>query len=299
MKTSGCHCESRFRRGRLAAILVLIIVGAALALPDDKYKIQEKEEIRQTLKFQDPAKPKTLQIDNLFGAIDVQAYDGGEVELVALKTIKAKDQDKIKKAKADVKLDITAEGGGIDIYVDGPFRCQCEGGRGYNWRDFGYEVYFDFVLKVPRKTALTLKTVNGGDVTVKGVEGDFEVSNVNGKVTMESVAGSGKAYTVNGPVKVSFARNPAAKCSFRTVNGDVTLFFRDGLAADFKMKTFNGEAYSDFEVKALPAPPPVRDTVKGHFVYKRDKFSQVRVGQGGPEITCDTLNGDILIKKGI
>lgn len=299
MKTSSRYREPRVRPGRLAAILVLTIAGAALALPDDKYKVQEKEEIRQTLKFQDPSKPKTLQLDNLFGAIEVQAYDGSEVELVAHKTIKAKDQDKIKKAKADVKLDITAEGGGIDIYVDGPFRCQCEGGRGYKWRDFGYQVQFDFILKVPRKTALTLKTVNGGDVMVKGVEGDFEVSNVNGKVTMESVAGSGQAHTVNGPVKVSFIKNPAAGCSFRTVNGDVTLTFRDGLAADFKMKTFNGEAYSDFEVKTLPAPAPVRETVKGHYVYKRDKFSQVRVGQGGPEITCDTLNGDILIKKGI
>jgi len=298
MKIFSRHCEPLLRRGYLKAIPIMMLGFAVLAVSDDKYKIQEKEEIRQTLKFQDTAKPKTLQLDNVFGAIDVQAYDGGEVELVAQKTIKAKDQDKVKKAKAEVKLDITAEGGGIDIYVDGPFRCRGEDGNGYRWRDLGYEVHFDFVLKVPRKTALTLKTVDSGDVTVRGVEGDFEVSNVNGKVTMDGVAGSGKAHTVNGPVKVGFTKNPASNCSFRTVNGDVTLSFRDGLTADFKMKTFNGEAYSDFEVKALPAAPTVKESVKGHFVYKRDKFSQVRVGKGGPEITCDTLNGDILIKKG-
>ena len=274
-------------------------IRSDISAADDKYKVQEKEEIRQILKFQDPAKPRALRLDNVFGAIDVQAYDGGDVELIAQKTIKAKDQDKVKKAKDEVILEITAEGGEIDIYVDGPFRCQCDGNRGIKWRDLGYQVNFDFVLKVPRKTTLTLKTIMGGDVTVKGVEGDFEVSNVNGKVTMDGVAGSGKAGTVNGPVKVGFTKNPASDCSFHTVNGDVTLFFRDGLAADFKMKTFNGEAYSDFEVKALPAAPAVKESVKGRFVYKRDKFSQVRVGKGGPEITCDTLNGDILIKKGI
>jgi len=31
--------------------------------------------------------------------------------------------------------------------------------------------------------------------------------------------------------------------------------------------------------------------------YKFDRFTQVRIGKGGPAIACDTLNGDILIKK--
>ncbi len=31
--------------------------------------------------------------------------------------------------------------------------------------------------------------------------------------------------------------------------------------------------------------------------YKFDRFTQVRIGKGGPAIECDTLNGDILIKK--
>ena len=288
------------KKAILLTFLSLGIAGLALAgksQSEDKYKFEEKDEIRQTLKFQDPAKPKALHVDNVFGSIDVQAYDGSEVELVAHKTIRAKTQDKIQKAKTDVKLDITAEGGDIDIYVDGPFRCQTEDCKGINWRDRGYEVHYDFVLKVPRKTGLALKTVTGGDVTVKGIEADFDVSNDNGKITMENVSGSGAAHTVNGEVKVGFSRNPGANCTFRTVNGDVALSFRDGLSADFKMKTFNGEAYSDFEVKALPSAPAVKASQKGKFVYKRDKFSQVRVGKGGPAITCDTLNGDILIKK--
>jgi hypothetical protein len=66
------------------------------------------------------------------------------------------------------------------------------------------------------------------------------------------------------------------------------------------MKTFNGEAFSDFEVKTLPASTEVkesRDTKGKKFVYKRDRFTQVRIGKGGPAIECDTFNGDILIKK--
>jgi DUF4097 and DUF4098 domain-containing protein YvlB len=292
--------ENFMKKAILLTFLSLGIAGLVFAgksQSENKYKFEEKDEIRQTLKFQDPAKPKALQVDNVFGSIDVQAYDGSEVELVAHKTIRAKTQDKIQKAKTDVKLDITADGGDIDIYVDGPFRCQCQDGKGINWRDRGYEVSFDFILKVPRRTGLTLKTVNGGDVTVKGVENDFDVSNVNGKITMENVSGSGEAHTVNGEVKVGFTKNPGANCSFRSINGDVALSFRDGLSADFKMKTFNGEAFSDFEVKSLPVQAEAKESRNGRFVYKRKGFTRIRIGGGGPEITCDTLNGDILIKK--
>ncbi len=286
------------KRSRIP-ILVLISL-AILGAADSSYKFEEKEQIQKTLKFQDPAKPKMLQLDNVFGGIDVQGYDGNQVELVAHKTIKAKTKDKIQKAKDEVKLDIKESDGAIDIYVDGPFRCQCENGKGLKWRDWGYEVHYDFILKVPRKTGLTLKTVNHGDIAMKGVEGEFDIHNVNGKIEMESVAGSGQAHTVNGRVKAGFSRNPEAACSFRTVNGDVELLFRDGLSADFKMKTFHGEAFSDFEVKALPASSEVkesRDTNSQKFVYKRDRFTRVRIGKGGPAIECDTLNGDILIKK--
>jgi DUF4097 and DUF4098 domain-containing protein YvlB len=280
--------------------VLIIVLLAALAFSESAYKFEEKEQIQKILKFEDPAKPKTLQLDNVFGGIDVQGYDGSQVELVAHKTIKAKTQDKIQKAKEEVKLDIKESGGLIDIYVDGPFRCQCENGKGLKWRDWGYEVHYDFILKVPRQTSLTLKTVNHGDIAVKGVEGAFDINNVNGKIEMEGLAGSGEAHTVNGRVKAGFSRNPDADCSFRTVNGDVELSFREGLSADVKMKTFNGEAFSDFEFKALPASAEVKQSQapnKTKFVYKRNRFTQVRIGKGGPAITCDTLNGDILIKK--
>ena len=285
------------------AAIATAVLGLALAGPQpapqdsNKYPIEEKDSIRQILKFKDPAGRHEVKLDNVFGAIDVQGTDGTEVELSARKTIRAKSREKVEQAKADVKLDIRTESGTIDIYVDGPFRCQTRDCQGIKDRDLGYEVHYDFVLKVPRAVALTLKTVTGGDIAVRGVEGDFQVSNVNGKVALDGVAGTGEARTVNGGLRVGFARNPKASCSFKTINGDVELAFRDGLSADFKMKTFNGEAFSDFEVKSLPLQAVAPETKNGRFIYKRNGFSRIRIGGGGPEITCDTMNGDILIKK--
>jgi hypothetical protein len=288
---------------KITALFVLLAAGglsifAAGPAPSDKsYKFEDKEDIRKTLPLADPAKPLVLAVDNVFGGIEVQAADVKSVELSARKTIKARTQDKIALAKAEVELKITQTGNDVDVYIDGPFRCKIGDCDGVKDRDPGYEVDYDFVLRIPRRTDLTLKTVTGGDVLVRGVNGDFHVSNVNGKVTLDAMAGSGDAHTVNGPVRVVFARNPSSSCSFKTVNGGVTLVFPDGLAADFALKTMNGEAFSDFASIALPAETAKRETRDGKTLYRRGGYTRIRIGKGGPEFRCETLNGDILISK--
>ncbi len=276
----------------LSAIVLLIGVIAAAG----DFRVEEKEEITKILKFKDPAKPKELQVDNIFGSIEVEGSSGEEVKLIAHKTIRGKNSEKIQKAKEEVKLEISEEGNAIDLYVDGPFRCG-EGRRWRSWRDPGYEVQFDFELKVPHKTNLYLKTVNNGDIRVNNIEGELVVNNVNGKIEMEEVAGSVEAHTVNGRVKTLFNRNPEADCSFRTINGDLEISFCPDLSADLRLKTFNGQAYSDFPVTYLPPEKAVAERKQGKYVYKSNRFSSVRVGKGGPEMKFDTLNGDILINK--
>jgi len=279
-------------------LLVLILAFAVCwALAESKYTVQDKELIQKTLKFQDALKPGELSLDNVFGSIRVEGTDGAQVELTANKTIRAKSKEKVQQAKEEVKLDIKEKGNAIDIYVDGPFRCQCQDGRGYKRRDLGYEVQYDFVLKVPRRTRLALYTVNDGDILVKGIEGQFEVRNVNGKVELADMSGSGQAGTINGGLKASFLKNPSADCSFSTINGEVELALREGLSADFKLKTMNGEAFSDFETLPLPAQAGKAEKHEGKFVYHHSQSTKVRAGKGGPVLTCDTLNGNIFLRK--
>jgi len=104
-------------------------------------------------------------------------------------------------------------------------------------------------------------------------------------------------HTVNGPVKVTFARNPTGATSFKSVNGTLDISFRGGLNADVKMKTFNGGMYTDFPVTTLPAVSMQPERRNGGFVWKSNQMTGVRVGSGGPELTFDTLNGDVLIKN--
>ncbi|MFB0565728.1 MAG: DUF4097 domain-containing protein [Candidatus Aminicenantaceae bacterium] len=287
-------CNMNGKRNNLTLLGICLLV---ISLSLYGLHVEEKEDIQKTLKFQDPSKPKEVKIDNIFGSIDVMGYNGQEVKLLVHKTIKGRSKEIIQKAREEVKLDITEEGNTIDIYVDGPFRCDCKSKKSRNWRNPGYEVNFDFKLKVPHKTSLYLRTVNKGAIRVENVEGDFEVRNVNGEIEMREIGGSGKAHTVNGKVTVIFSKNPESECSFRTVNGTLKTSFLKNLSADLRLKTFNGDVYSDFSVTHLPASPPIHKRFKGKYIYKSSRFFGVRVGKGGAEIKLDTFNGDIFISK--
>jgi len=280
-------------------IILLLLAGLVFILPASakEYKVEKTENIQKTLNFADPSGTGEILVDNIFGSITVEGYGGKEVKLSVRKTIKARSQEILERAQREVTLDIGTEGRTIDLYVNGPFRDKDEDGR-HGWRNPGYQVHFDFDIKVPRRVDISLKTVTEGDVVVKGIEGDFDVRNVNGKVTITEIAGSGRAHTVNGPVKVVFQRNPSEDCSFKTVNGDLDVYFTDNLSADFQLKTFHGDMLSDFPVKYLPLKAAAQGERKdGKYVFKSNRFVSVQTGRGGPEMVMDTLNGDILIHK--
>ena len=237
---------------------------------------------------------RSLEIDNVWGSIEVVGTDSDQARLTVSKSIRAESQDKLEQARKEVALDISEQEGFLKFYVNGPFRCHCDGECGHREFD-GYIVKMDFQIQVPHDVDIRLKTVNEGRVVVRDINGNFLVRNVNGDVEMGSISGSGTARTVNGPVKVSFRRNPREASDFQTVNGAVELRFARDLAADFRFKTFNGSIYSDFPVAALPVRPMQEEHHGAKVVYRADRYTGVRIGTGGPEIKVQNLNGDIRI----
>jgi DUF4097 and DUF4098 domain-containing protein YvlB len=230
---------------------------------------------------------RELIIDNVTGSIDVAASNGSAVEADITRTLSAESQDRIALARKEVRLDVTQEGGLVRLMVDGTFR------HGYS----GYHAAYDFKLRVPRDIKLDLRTVNHAKITVQGTSGDFAISNVNGGIEMSDIQGSGSVHTVNGPVKVTFARNPSGPTSFKSVNGTLDVSFRPGLNADVKMKTMNGGLFTDFPVSTLPIAGSLPERRDGKFVWHSNRLTGVRIGGGGPELDFETLNGDVLIKN--
>ena len=257
---------------RWAIIFLLPLV--ALAQRHDRHSnwsFQENESLRRSFTG------RKLTLDNVSGYVHVTGGAGNTVEVSVAKHIEAESNAALLQAKQEISLDMSQQGDTVRLYVDGPFRHHGDSGRR------GYEVYYDYDIQVPANIELDLKTINAGDIVVKGTNGDFNIHGLNGGIEMDAVSGSGTVHTLNGPVKVSFTRNPTKSTSFHSLNGSIEVHFQPGLNADMKYSTLNGGVYSDFDV-----------TVAGNLSQGiSHRNMQARVGTGGLPLSFDTLNGSI------
>jgi len=241
----------------------------------------------------------TLEVRAITGNITVEAYDKPDVEMVVDKTIVADTDEDLARAKREVVLDMQDNASSVGAVARYPNQGVC--GEGYSGSQNSqprYEVRYDFSIRVPRNTRLQLCTINKGDVQIKGTQGDFDIRSVNGRIIMADIAGSGTAVTVNGPVTASFVRAPQSASTFKTINGEVAVTMPEGLAADLHMKTFNGSLFTDFAVQPQAVRTDVTTEKHGSMsVYRTSGFTTVRVGNGGPELTLETLNGDVRVMR--
>lgn len=268
-----------------------LILGLALALA-----LSAAEE--KTTEHKTFSGVHDLVIDNITGFIEVTASTGGSVEMDIEKTLSGWSEDRLALARKEISLTTTQEGGLTQVLVDGPFRCHCSDNsinfRGHQLYDFTY----NFKVRVPRDVKLELRAVNNSHISVEGTAGDYKISNVNGPIEMKDIEGSGTIHTVNGGVKVVYARNPTGATSYKSVNGSLDISFRTGLNADAKLKTMNGGLYTDFDVSSLPvAAMTTAENRDGKFVWSSRRMTGVRIGHGGPELTFETLNGNVMIRN--
>jgi hypothetical protein len=270
----------------LSVLLQLLVVSPPVQGAD----VERTEETEKVLRFGGAGGERLVVVDNLFGSIEVKGYDGEEVRVNIQKTIVARSNEKAARAEEEITLEVYENDDVIELYVDGPFRDKRK--REINWRGFrfnGYRVIYNFELEIPKDCAVELTTVDEGDISVRSIAGDFDVQHVNGRIDMKGIRGSGEVYSVNGKLTIEFEDNPTRDCLFGTVNGDVRLYFQSGLSADFYMKTMNGEAYTDFDMAALPFKTTTSNSRNGKKVYKVGHMTGVRAGKGGPEIELKTL----------
>ena len=285
----------------LATLAVAVaFIGPAAAQHSSRYDVVDESTVTRTLNFA-AGGGRTLDVRNMSGFIHVEGTNDSTVQMSIQKVIRAETRDDLAEAQRDVRLDFRESAPRVEATVTDRRGQVC----GEPWHDDGrrwdrvhYDVRYDFTIRVPRDAALRLCTVNGGDVIVNGTQGDFDVSNVNGLIQMGRVAGSGRAHTVNGPVTVTFTANPKQPSSFKSVNGSVDVSFLDGLSAEFAMKTMNGGLFTDFDAQPLPSTVSAAgERRNGKFVYRGNEYTRVRVGSGGPQITFETLNGNVRARR--
>lgn len=236
-----------------------------------------------------PGQMGTLEVHQIEGGIKVIGYDGKEVVLVA-KQKRVKQATKMKNGLRKIEnnsLAVEAEESGNHVEVHAMNHASSNPGA------------MNLEIKVPKNFNLQLNNINNGSTWVEGVDGEFEISNINNDITLNNVSGSAVVDTVNGDIKAQFnATSKEKKMMMTTFNGDVDLTLPKNTAADLKMKTFSGEIFTDFDMQLKKSTPEVnRESKKKTYHVKIENWVMGAINGGGPEMVLTSHSGDIIVRS--
>jgi DUF4097 and DUF4098 domain-containing protein YvlB len=275
---------------------------------------QEKEEvIRKELNFTQQSADNLLVIENIFGNIEVNGYDGNTIQLEVTKKISAKNPKQVDIGWEEVTLGIIEKQDFIVVYMKTPCtnddalilnREDLDKGWRYNWGDGckwqpDYDMRFDYKVRVPRNLNVQVSTINEGEVSVSKVEGAVKANNINGGITLEGLAGPTNVCTINGDVNIVYRTNPAEASRYYTLNGDINATYQPGLSANVFFKSQYGDLFTDIdEITKMPTIIE-KEEVDGEvgISYKIGAHSGIKVRNGGPKLEFETFNGDVFVKE--
>lgn len=284
-------------------LLILLLAGVVLACaPATAQRPEFKEHISKQFDLKKPANQTVLAVRNIDGFIKVESYSGSKVMIEIDKTISGKTQDIVDEGKRDFKLEFEETGDSILVYISEPWytRPHDERRNNRNWdRRIEYRATLNFTVKVPADINLYVSTVNNGDIDVKDVTGGIKANNVNGGISLANAKGATEVHTINGDVTINYLASPPEKSSYYTLNGNIRVTYPASFSGDLQFKSFNGEFFTDFPDTQVLAPEVTKNIEhKGDkTVYKLDKNTAIRIGNGGRRFKFETFNGNIYIKK--
>lgn len=266
---------------------VLLISGVSFAAE----RVEKSETWTETYKVTTDS--PSLEIDNIWGNVNVRPGKSGEIRVTIKEHRSAPDQRRFDRSLETLPLNIDADDSGVALYVgyrDGDWH------RRQNCR--GCEVNYQFDVVVPPNSQLNVSTVNDGHIDIAGIKGSVSAANVNGPIAVAGMHNCDELNSINGEVDLDFKTRPGENCDISTINGDITLNLPDDTGIDVAMDLFNGHMVTQLPVDPLTLPAKVEHTEKnGRHQYRIEQHAGVRIGAGGPTFTISSMNGDIRIQK--
>lgn len=292
--THESHRAARFYRLAVVSMVPLLLPSCAHAQPTPS-------DSRVSIPLSDSSRPAVVKASVINGAIAVKAYDGKEVIVEAHPQV-GREHEVATGSPADSKESAKAAD-------KKPKRVPMRG-SGLTVEEENNRVHIsvppfntvDLSIMVPVRSSLILRTVNGREISVTGVEGELDVDNVNGSVSLTNVSGTVVAHALNGRVLVSFNKiNREKPMSFSSLNGDIDVTFPADLKANVTLSAQQGEVYSDFDVQLQKggSQPKVEDARGrgGKYRVQMDRSVSAAINGGGQEMKFKTVQGNIYLRK--
>ncbi len=262
-----------------------------------------KETITKEFSFKSQSLENLIVVDNVYGSIEVEGYNGNAIKVVVDKTIKGFNTRSLEQGKKEIGVKFAEKGNYIYIYLDSPYTLfDLETGRfSHNERNSrrNYNYLLNFKIKVPMKTNIELKAINNGNIYVKNINANqIVVNNINGAITLDNVSGQTYANALNKDINITYSVNPENESSYRSLNGDINIMLKEKLNATISFKTLNGNFYTNFETSKLNPETSLKETNSRKGVkYKLSSKERFKIGKGGVKLNFDVLNGDVTVKR--
>ena len=241
----------------------------------------------------------TIEIVNMFGTVDVQPSDTDRVILDARKTVRASNREEAERLSADFMFMINNDGSTVRI-------ASSQDPSGFDTRRPSGRQRFksSLTVRVPKASPVRVDNRNGrvtirdldanqtvtnryGEVQVSGVNGDVDVNNSFGEVRVNDVTGAISLRGRFGSMRLDLRDPPQKDITLNMEFGDVRLTLPSNSSFGIDARTTFGNVRSEF------------GNLNEDRSSSRERWSQGRVGTGGPQINVETRFGEIrLLKRG-
>lgn len=223
-------------------------------------------------------------LSNVNGEVQVLSWEKPEVKIQAKIKVTGASQRELEEFIKHVEIKVDQGNNYLKIASKYPERGDGSGLFDWLFGDRKPEVNIDYLLNIPKKTDLEIKTVNG-NIVVQTIDGNINLKSTNGRIDAEDLRGSIEARTVNGTIGIDVLDLSASESiSFSTVNGSIDLRLPAEIKATVDASCVNGDIETDFPL-----------TISGKYVGKK---VQGEINGGGAAISLKTVNGSIqLLEK--
>ena len=225
---------------------------------------------------------KSIHVLNTNGSITIETWKNDSILVNASIEVRARHRHDAERGIDRVRVRIDESQN--EMRIEAVFPKQDHARGFWDWV-FGRKVQAEvqFYITVPQQSDLALATVNG-QIDVGSVIGKVNMRTTNGDLRAETANGSIQANTTNGSIRIrctQFKQGDRLDC--RTVNGEVSVVVSKKIQAEVDLSTVNGQVTCDF-------PLEVEGGISNNHI-------RGRIGQGGGEIRCVTVNGSVSIRR--
>jgi hypothetical protein len=194
------------------------------------------------IKFSDPAKPGTLKAVLPWANVHIIGTAGSDVVVTSTLSEKGRKEERpdgLRRLDEEVSFALSESHNTVSLQIVGE----------NPWAAHGAE----FKIAVPHNTALVLRTEAGGDMLVENIDGDIDITSMNGEVTLRDIGSSAVVNTMNGEINAVFKTAPAKPVSFSSMNGEIFVKLPADTKANLRLRSHNGAILTDFPEAILKA----------------------------------------------